>query len=86
MTVRTAVKRSAVYQFVCCLNQERIRMWLSSTHELMLILLFLWQSVAFARQDVTTDLFGSEKYGTVAAFGDFNSDKQTDIFIIKERE
>uniref|UniRef100_A0A4W5MNS7 Integrin alpha FG-GAP repeat containing 1 n=1 Tax=Hucho hucho TaxID=62062 RepID=A0A4W5MNS7_9TELE len=38
-----------------------------------------------ALQDVTTDLFGSENHGTVAAFGDFNSDKQTDIFIIREQ-
>ncbi|KAJ8271393.1 hypothetical protein COCON_G00102520 [Conger conger] len=35
--------------------------------------------------DVTVDLFGSESYGTVAAFGDFNSDKQTDIFIIRKQ-
>uniref|UniRef100_A0A7N5ZSI0 T-cell immunomodulatory protein TIP C2 domain-containing protein n=1 Tax=Anabas testudineus TaxID=64144 RepID=A0A7N5ZSI0_ANATE len=39
----------------------------------------------FALQDVTTDLFGAENYGTVAAFGDFNSDKQTDIFIIRKQ-
>ncbi|KAJ8417739.1 hypothetical protein AAFF_G00225820 [Aldrovandia affinis] len=38
-----------------------------------------------ALQDVTADLFGSESYGTVAAFGDFNSDKLTDIFIIREQ-
>lgn len=61
-------------------------MCLSSTLILTVILGFLGQYVAFARQDVTTDLFGSENYGTVAAFGDFNSDKQTDIFIIRERE
>ena len=41
---------------------------------------------AWALQDVTVDLFGPENHGTVAAFGDFNSDKQTDIFIIRERE
>ncbi|CAL8243195.1 unnamed protein product [Lota lota] len=39
----------------------------------------------FALQDVTADLFGSENHGTVAAFGDFNSDKQTDIFIIRNQ-
>ncbi|XP_031424592.1 T-cell immunomodulatory protein [Clupea harengus] len=60
-------------------------MCLSSTLILTVILGFLGQYVAFARQDVTTDLFGSENYGTVAAFGDFNSDKQTDIFIIREQ-
>ncbi|KAG9341274.1 hypothetical protein JZ751_019376 [Albula glossodonta] len=38
-----------------------------------------------ALQDVTVDLFGSEYYGTVTAFGDFNSDKQTDIFIVREQ-
>ena len=47
---------------------------------------FAGQYSASALQDVTTDLFGSENHGTVAAFGDFNSDKQTDIFIIRERE
>ncbi|XP_036439790.1 LOW QUALITY PROTEIN: T-cell immunomodulatory protein-like, partial [Colossoma macropomum] len=36
-------------------------------------------------QDVTSDLFGAQNEGTVAAFGDFNSDKQTDIFIIREQ-
>ncbi|KAF4090879.1 hypothetical protein AMELA_G00030700 [Ameiurus melas] len=38
----------------------------------------------FGLQDVTAALFGSENLGTVAAFGDFNSDKQTDIFVIRE--
>nr|XP_023857584.1 T-cell immunomodulatory protein-like [Salvelinus alpinus] len=46
---------------------------------------FAGQYSASALQDVTTDLFGSENHGTVAAFGDFNSDKQTDIFIIREQ-
>ncbi|XP_051918481.1 T-cell immunomodulatory protein [Hippocampus zosterae] len=50
---------------------------------------FLFQFVAWhhtlALQDVTTDLFGAENNGTVAAFGDFNADKQTDIFIIREQ-
>ncbi|KAM6980647.1 T-cell immunomodulatory protein [Aplochiton taeniatus] len=40
---------------------------------------------AFALQNVTSDLFGLQNYGTVAAFGDFNSDKQTDIFVIREQ-
>ncbi|XP_034041257.1 T-cell immunomodulatory protein isoform X1 [Thalassophryne amazonica] len=39
----------------------------------------------FGLQDVTTVLFGGENYGSVAAFGDFNSDKQTDIFLIRQR-
>ncbi|XP_072374296.1 T-cell immunomodulatory protein [Scyliorhinus torazame] len=42
-----------------------------------------WHPAASALQDVTTELFGSEAWGTVAAFGDFNSDKQTDIFLIR---
>ncbi|KAL1271143.1 hypothetical protein QQF64_030159, partial [Cirrhinus molitorella] len=60
-------------------------MLLSWAWFLTLLLSFVGQHVTFALQDVTGDLFGSEKYGTVAAFGDFNSDKQTDIFIIRKR-
>lgn len=52
---------------------------------LAFLLLFVGQYNTFALQDVTNDLFGTENHGTVAAFGDFNSDKQTDIFIIRER-
>lgn len=48
--------------------------------------LFGGQYNTFALQDVTVDLFGSENYGTVAAFGDFDADKQSDIFIIRERK
>lgn len=48
-------------------------------------MVFVGQYNTFALQDVTTDLFGDGNYGTVAAFGDFNSDKQTDIFIIREQ-
>ncbi|XP_029464334.1 T-cell immunomodulatory protein [Rhinatrema bivittatum] len=36
-----------------------------------------------ALQNVTGELFGLEALGTVAAFGDFNADKQTDIFVIR---
>lgn len=54
------------------------------------ILVFLFLSCGqyntFALQDVTADLFGGKNNGTVAAFGDFNSDKQTDIFVIRERK
>lgn len=35
---------------------------------------------------MTADLFGAGNVGTVAAFGDFNSDKQTDVFVIREGE
>uniref|UniRef100_A0A673JN34 T-cell immunomodulatory protein-like n=1 Tax=Sinocyclocheilus rhinocerous TaxID=307959 RepID=A0A673JN34_9TELE len=52
---------------------------------LTLLLSFVGQHVTFALQDVTVDLFGPENFGTVAAFGDFNSDKQTDIFIIRKK-
>lgn len=41
---------------------------------------------SYALQDVTTELFGTENHGTLAAFGDLNSDKQTDIFIIREKK
>ena len=63
-----------------------MRMWTFSINVLAFTLYISGQHFANGLQDVTTDLFGSENYGTVAAFGDFNSDKQTDIFIIRERE
>ncbi|XP_026123640.1 T-cell immunomodulatory protein-like isoform X2 [Carassius auratus] len=59
-------------------------MLLSCAWFLTLLLSFVGQHVTFALQDVTADLFGQENVGTVAAFGDFNSDKQTDIFIIRK--
>ncbi|XP_029767648.1 T-cell immunomodulatory protein [Terrapene carolina triunguis] len=34
-------------------------------------------------QNVTAQLFGAEAFGTLAAFGDFNSDKQTDLFVLR---
>ncbi|KAJ6665954.1 hypothetical protein lerEdw1_000858 [Lerista edwardsae] len=37
----------------------------------------------WALQNVTAPLFGAEAYGTLAAFGDFNSDKQTDLFVLR---
>lgn len=40
---------------------------------------------ARALHNVTAELFGTEAWGTVAAFGDFNSDKQTDLFVLRER-
>ncbi|XP_055063724.2 T-cell immunomodulatory protein [Misgurnus anguillicaudatus] len=59
-------------------------MLLSLKMFLPLLFCFVGRHGTFALQDVTSDLFGSENSGTVAAFGDFNSDKQTDIFIIRE--
>uniref|UniRef100_A0A3Q1CNW2 Integrin alpha FG-GAP repeat containing 1 n=1 Tax=Amphiprion ocellaris TaxID=80972 RepID=A0A3Q1CNW2_AMPOC len=60
-------------------------MWIFNFYSLAFLSLFLGQYNTFALQDVTTDLFGAANYGVVAAFGDFNSDKQTDIFIIREQ-
>ncbi|XP_056134311.1 T-cell immunomodulatory protein isoform X2 [Lampris incognitus] len=60
-------------------------MWILNVNILAFILYFVGQYHISALQDVTADLFGSENFGTVAAFGDFNSDKQTDIFVIKEQ-
>lgn len=61
------------------------RMGIFTLRVLVFLLHFVGLYTTFALQDVTTDLFGDQNYGTVAAFGDFNSDKQTDIFIIRER-
>uniref|UniRef100_A0A452TP53 Integrin alpha FG-GAP repeat containing 1 n=1 Tax=Ursus maritimus TaxID=29073 RepID=A0A452TP53_URSMA len=40
-----------------------------------------------ALHNITTghSLFGAEAWGTLAAFGDLNSDKQTDLFVLRER-
>ncbi|XP_016387150.1 T-cell immunomodulatory protein-like isoform X2 [Sinocyclocheilus rhinocerous] len=65
-------------------TEANSKMLLSWAWFLTLLLSFVGQHVTFALQDVTSDLFGPENYGTVAAFGDFNSDKQTDIFIIRK--
>lgn len=63
-------------------------MWLSTHSALLALILFITidRHGAFGLQDVTGALFGSENVGTVAAFGDFNSDKQTDVFVIREGE
>lgn len=50
------------------------------------LLLFVGSCSTAALQDVTADLFAAENYGTIAAFGDFNSDKQTDLFVIREQK
>ncbi|XP_018613673.1 T-cell immunomodulatory protein [Scleropages formosus] len=60
-------------------------MWLGCVFVLTVAVCFCQPPRVFGLQDVTADLFGSEFHGTVAAFGDFNSDKQTDIFIIREQ-
>uniref|UniRef100_A0A8C9V3V3 Integrin alpha FG-GAP repeat containing 1 n=1 Tax=Scleropages formosus TaxID=113540 RepID=A0A8C9V3V3_SCLFO len=61
------------------------KMWLGCVFVLTVAVCFCQPPRVFGLQDVTADLFGSEFHGTVAAFGDFNSDKQTDIFIIREQ-
>lgn len=68
------------------LIEANSKMLLSWAWFLTFLFSFMGQHVTFALQDVTGDLFGSENFGTVAAFGDFNSDKQTDIFIIRKRK
>uniref|UniRef100_A0A8C9ZVX7 Integrin alpha FG-GAP repeat containing 1 n=1 Tax=Sander lucioperca TaxID=283035 RepID=A0A8C9ZVX7_SANLU len=60
-------------------------MWMFKLNVLAFLLVFVGKHNAFALQDVTADLFGAENHGTVAAFGDFFADKQTDIFIIREQ-
>ncbi|XP_070698518.1 T-cell immunomodulatory protein [Pempheris klunzingeri] len=60
-------------------------MWMFKFNIWAFLSLFVGQYNTFALQDVTADLFGAENYGTVAAFGDFYADKQTDIFIIREQ-
>lgn len=52
---------------------------------LVLVLLAL-AGPARALQNVTAQLFGPEARGTLAAFGDFNSDKQTDLFVLRGGE
>ncbi|XP_032854270.2 T-cell immunomodulatory protein isoform X2 [Tyto alba] len=52
-------------------------------HRLALCLLLVLAGPAAALHNVTAQLFGTEAYGTLAAFGDFNSDKQTDLFVLR---
>lgn len=35
--------------------------------------------------DITQQVFGDVKEGIVAAFGDFNSDELTDVFLIRDQ-
>uniref|UniRef100_A0A8C7XZL1 Integrin alpha FG-GAP repeat containing 1 n=1 Tax=Oryzias sinensis TaxID=183150 RepID=A0A8C7XZL1_9TELE len=66
------------------LRPSRKRMWRFKIHFLAFWALLCKDYSTLALQDVTTELFGKENHGTMAAFGDFNSDKQTDIFVITE--
>lgn len=51
--------------------------WLLAT----IILFSIGKSKA---SDITNQVFGSVKEGIVAAFGDFNSDELTDVFLISD--
>lgn len=51
-----------------------------------LVLLAVLVGPGAALQNVTAQLFGAEAHGTLAAFGDFNSDKQTDLFVLRGGE
>ncbi|XP_073461936.1 T-cell immunomodulatory protein isoform X2 [Aquarana catesbeiana] len=50
---------------------------------LLLSVLLLLSPVRASLRNVTGDVLGSEARGKIAAFGDFNADKQTDLFIIR---
>uniref|UniRef100_A0A6J0TAA7 T-cell immunomodulatory protein n=1 Tax=Pogona vitticeps TaxID=103695 RepID=A0A6J0TAA7_9SAUR len=50
---------------------------------LPLLLAPLLLRLGWALQNVTPQLFGAQAFGTLAAFGDFNSDKQTDLFVLR---
>lgn len=41
-------------------------------------------SGAILASDITNEVFGAVKEGVVAAFGDFNSDELTDVFLIRD--
>lgn len=87
MRVNFPVKCPAVFRLLCFTVRCGSRMGLSAlTARLALVLVSSVRFGAFGLQDVTGDLFGSENAGTVAAFGDFNSDKQTDVFVIRAGE
>ncbi|XP_073836516.1 T-cell immunomodulatory protein-like [Musca autumnalis] len=49
------------------------------------ILCFLAILTLVQANDVTPQVFGNVQEGIVAAFGDFNSDELTDVFIIRDR-
>lgn len=51
-----------------------------------LVLLSIGPAPARALHNVTAELFGAEAWGTLAAFGDLNSDKQTDLFVLRESQ
>lgn len=52
--------------------------------QFVLIILVFRSCFANSIHDVTTSAFGSVVQGKLAAFGDFNSDKHTDIFTLSD--
>ncbi|KAM8947493.1 T-cell immunomodulatory protein [Pelodytes ibericus] len=51
---------------------------------LVLVLVVLaWAPVRGSLRNVTADMLGSDTAGRLAAFGDFNADKLTDIFLLR---
>ena len=60
-------------------------MWLST--EFCVFVIFTCHTFVTCQgslSDVTYDLFNGAKNGVVAAFGDFNADKLTDIFVLSD--
>jgi len=53
-------------------------------HSFRLLLVALCAVVVHG-SDITSIVFGEIKEGVVAAFGDFNSDELTDIFVIRDK-
>lgn len=51
---------------------------------LLLVLVLALGSLASHASDITDKVFGTNKEGIVAAFGDFNSDELTDVFLIRD--
>ncbi|EDV97351.1 T-cell immunomodulatory protein [Drosophila grimshawi] len=52
-------------------------------HSALLLLVLLYVAVAQS-SNITNIVFGDIKEGVVAAFGDFNSDELTDVFVIQD--
>lgn len=52
--------------------------------QIVLIILVFRSCYANSIHDVTTSAFGAVVQGKLAAFGDFNADKHTDIFTLSD--
>ncbi|XP_053575361.1 T-cell immunomodulatory protein [Bombina bombina] len=61
----------------------RLRYPMEMSSYLTVLLLVTLSSCQASLRNVTAELLGSEAHGKLAAFGDFNADKQTDLFIIR---